>query len=181
MMFERVVKIQMDGIPIVLREEKTFREIAGLLGKVIEPFEVNLIWNKRAYHIWVKEVEHAWPPALKEPSATATVRDKGVDEEEGAELEEGEFRATPATGNQELQEEVEMIRHIGDAAAPTLHGESQELHVGMDFLCTPRKSRVTEDGIIGGPDHLGPSNQVGLPSVVSSRKKAPFLPKPMLE
>ncbi|KAI3732047.1 hypothetical protein L1987_63244 [Smallanthus sonchifolius] len=149
MMFERVVKIQMDGIPIVLREEKTFLEFAGLFGKVIEPFEfswdgfdissgaclvlhsserkideeVNLIWNNRSYPIWVKEVEHAWPPALKEPSATSTVGDKGVDAEGGAELEEGEFRATPATGNQELQGEVETIRHIGDAAAPTLLGK----------------------------------------------------------
>ncbi|KAI3784929.1 hypothetical protein L1987_44037 [Smallanthus sonchifolius] len=204
MMFERVVKIRMDGIPIVLREEKTFREIAGLFGKVIEPFEfswdgfdislgaclvlhssgrkideeVNLIWNNRSYPIWVKEVEHAWPPTLKEPSATATVGDKGVDAEGGAELEEGEFRVTPATGNQELQGEVETIHHIGDAAAPMLHGESQELHAGMGFLCTPRKSRVTEDGIIGGPDHLGPSNQVGLPSVVSSRKRPRFFRSP---
>ncbi|KAI3802224.1 hypothetical protein L1987_30354 [Smallanthus sonchifolius] len=37
--YERVVKLRMEVLPIVLRDENTFREIAGDFGKVIELFE----------------------------------------------------------------------------------------------------------------------------------------------
>ncbi|KAI3805501.1 hypothetical protein L1987_27934 [Smallanthus sonchifolius] len=118
MPYERVVKIRMVGLPIVLREEKVFREIAGLYGKVIEPFEFSwdsfdvssgsclvlhesgirideeiiLNWNNRSYPVWVKEVEHLWPPELKDPIAPAMAGDKDGDGTVMVDLEEGEIR-----------------------------------------------------------------------------------------
>ncbi|KAI3792999.1 hypothetical protein L1987_35611 [Smallanthus sonchifolius] len=39
--YERVVNLRMEGLPIVLREEETYRKIAGLYGKVIEPLDIS--------------------------------------------------------------------------------------------------------------------------------------------
>ncbi|KAI3712751.1 hypothetical protein L1987_71316 [Smallanthus sonchifolius] len=107
----------MDGLPLVLREENTYRGIAGLYGRVIELFhfswdefdvssgsclflhnsgknideEILLNWNNKSYSVWVKEVELLWPPELKEGTIFANEGEKEpvLDEEMG--LEEGEF------------------------------------------------------------------------------------------
>ncbi|KAI3799438.1 hypothetical protein L1987_34736 [Smallanthus sonchifolius] len=159
-MYETVVKLRMDGLPIVLREEKTYREIAELYGKV----------------------EHLWPPVLKEPAIPAMVGEKGGEEAKMMDLEEGEIRPVvtqnmeaadfPVTGQPENQGEVETNRHVGEVGDKhTLHGEKRAAHVWVDSHCTPRKPRATDDGVNGGPDQIRPSVQMGLPSGASSRKR----------
>ncbi|KAI3732866.1 hypothetical protein L1987_64076 [Smallanthus sonchifolius] len=59
-------------------------------GKQIDE-EISVIWNNRAYPVWVKEIDHPWPPALKEPVETVMVRGFGGYETGEMDLEEGEI------------------------------------------------------------------------------------------
>ncbi|KAI3825474.1 hypothetical protein L1987_06964 [Smallanthus sonchifolius] len=116
--FERVVKIRIEGLSIVLRYENSYRDIAGLYGRVIEPVEfswdrldvssnsclvlhnfgkkideeITVTWNNQSYPVWVKEIEHSWPPEMKE---TLDSDREGISDGDGTglmDLEEGEIR-----------------------------------------------------------------------------------------
>ncbi|KAI3696531.1 hypothetical protein L1987_79549 [Smallanthus sonchifolius] len=54
--------------------------------------EITIIWRNRAYQVWVREVDHTWPPELKEKAALITEVGTGDADPEGMDLEEGEFR-----------------------------------------------------------------------------------------
>ncbi|KAI3743584.1 hypothetical protein L1987_61294 [Smallanthus sonchifolius] len=139
MQFERVAKLQMEGIPIVLREEKIFREIAGLYGKSGNRIdeEILLNWKDRSYPVWVKEVEHVWPPA---PSESPSPVMNGEGETEMVDVEEGEIRPElsqpvgvgeiPIMDHPEMQKEGESSTCMGKPKGlASLHGEHSEVHV----------------------------------------------------
>ncbi|KAI3730932.1 hypothetical protein L1987_62113 [Smallanthus sonchifolius] len=162
MQFERVAKLRMEGIPIVLREEKIFREIAGLYGKVIEPFEFS--WD-RSYPVWVKEVEHVWPPA---PSESPSPVMNG----------EGETGMIPIMDHPEMQKEGEPSTCMGKPKGlASLHGEHSEEHVVFDSLCTPRNLRNNTPRVIGGVPLSG--SQMGHLSRASSRKRPRLFRSPI--
>ncbi|KAI3795125.1 hypothetical protein L1987_37770 [Smallanthus sonchifolius] len=150
----------MDGLPIVLREEKTYRENSEFYGKV----------------------EHQCPSELKEPSIPVMVGEKGVEEVGMKDLEEGKIRPVvtqnkeavhiPVTGQPENHGEVEMNRHIREVGAKhTLHGERRVTHVRVDSLYTPRKPSCTDEGVNGGRHQIGPVVQMGLLLGASLRKR----------
>ncbi|KAI3798498.1 hypothetical protein L1987_33775 [Smallanthus sonchifolius] len=214
--YERVVKIRMDGLPIVLREENFFHEIAGLYGKVIEPFEFSwdsfdvssgsclvlhkagnrideeivLNWKNRSYPVWVKEVEHLWPPDLKEPIAPVMEGDKDGDENDMVDLEEGEIQPVvsqtsgvagiPVMDQPEKQGEGETFPRMGESRGRhSLHGEPKEAHVEADSLSTPRNLRNKTNELIGGFCQSGSAPQMGPLSRASSRKRPRLFRSPI--
>ncbi|KAI3820444.1 hypothetical protein L1987_07991 [Smallanthus sonchifolius] len=156
--YERVVKLKMNGIPIVLRDEDTFREIVGLSGRIIELFdfswdkfdvssgsclvlhnsgrkideEINLNWDNRLYRVWVSEVEHPWPPELKVVAAPASGGEKGVVGDGAMDLEEGEFRPFVIQNSGAVECPSEVQPEIqGEGETKSLLGEDgrqQTLH-----------------------------------------------------
>ncbi|KAI3744526.1 hypothetical protein L1987_57609 [Smallanthus sonchifolius] len=89
--YDRVVKLRIEGLPYVLHEENSYREIAGAYGKVIEPLDFHGRHSMfQLAHVW--EVEHPWPPELKETLAPVMVGGIGDEEPGGMDLEEGEIR-----------------------------------------------------------------------------------------
>ncbi|KAI3801847.1 hypothetical protein L1987_29964 [Smallanthus sonchifolius] len=143
--------------------------------------EIKLVYNSITYPIWVKEVEHSWPLDLKEPSIPVMVGENGGEDAGMLDLEEGEIQPVVTqnreattilvAGHPENQREAEMTRPIGEVGTNTLHGERWAAHVGVDFLCTLRKSRAADVEVNGGSDHLGSATQMDLHSLVSSRKR----------
>ncbi|KAI3714201.1 hypothetical protein L1987_72797 [Smallanthus sonchifolius] len=211
MQFERVAKLRTEGIPIVLREEKIFREIAGLYGKVIEPFEFSwdrfdvssgsclvlhqsgnrideeilLNWKDRSYPVWVKEVEHVWPPA---PSESPSPVMNGEGETGMVDVEEGEIRPElsqpvgvgefPIMDHPEMQKEGESSTCMGKPKGlASLHGEHSEVHVVFDSLCTPRNLRNNTPRVIRGVPLSG--SQMGHLSRASSRKRPRLFRSPI--
>ncbi|KAI3800770.1 hypothetical protein L1987_28864 [Smallanthus sonchifolius] len=118
MPYERVVKLRIEGLPIILWDENYYKEIAGAYGKVIEPVdfswevfdvsagtcmvlydsgnqideEITIMWRNRAYPVSVRKVDHTWSPELKEKAALVTEVRTGDTGPEEMYLEEGEFR-----------------------------------------------------------------------------------------
>ncbi|KAI3794289.1 hypothetical protein L1987_36918 [Smallanthus sonchifolius] len=116
--YERVVKIRIEGVLIVLRDANTYRKIAEAYGTVIEPFEfswetldvsagtclvlhgsgkrideeMHLIWKNRTFQIWIREVEHQWPPDLNWNQSPVKSGEVGVQETGRMDLEEGEIQ-----------------------------------------------------------------------------------------
>ncbi|KAI3713082.1 hypothetical protein L1987_71653 [Smallanthus sonchifolius] len=143
----------MEGLPIVLREEKTFREIAGQYGKVIEPFdfswdnfdvsagsclvlhssgkrideELTLSWKNRAYPVWVREMDFCWPQSKKERLEPKLMGTSGGDESREMDLEDREIRP-------ENSQNVEM------EDTPT-SGRREELGEEKPNRCMGTKSR----------------------------------------
>ncbi|KAI3818731.1 hypothetical protein L1987_12548 [Smallanthus sonchifolius] len=190
----------MDGLPLVLREENTYRGIAGLYGRVIKPFhflwdefdvssgsclvlhnsgknideEILLNWNNKSYSVWVKEVELLWPPELKEGTIFANEGEKEpvLDEEMG--LEEGEFRPIIEQNmGPEYAPDVEQSENQGEGEPIRHSGEAEglrQVHVG-EALCTPRNTQSKVVGFMAEQILDGPNLYLGQLTCPSSRKR----------
>ncbi|KAI3763196.1 hypothetical protein L1987_53648 [Smallanthus sonchifolius] len=165
MPYESVVKLRIEGLPIILRYENYYKEIAGTYGKVTEPVdfswevfdvsartcmvlydsgnlideEITIMWRNRVYQVWVREVDHTWPPELKEKEALVTEVGTGDAGPEGMDLEEDEFR-------------------------PSAHAVPDSL----GSPCTPRHIAT---GLSIGPGFVGPALDLGPSTCASSRKR----------
>ncbi|KAI3682353.1 hypothetical protein L1987_82281 [Smallanthus sonchifolius] len=146
----------MEGLPIVPREEGTFREIAALYGRVIEPFDFS--WGN-----------------FDVSSASCLVEGR-------MDLEEGEFRPndaqnlgelkSPVTGHPELRGEVKSMGQMGEAEGlHSLHGDLMAAHDMGENPCIPRNSLPKADSGKWGSSHVGPDPNLGLFTGVSSRKR----------
>ncbi|KAI3694401.1 hypothetical protein L1987_77366 [Smallanthus sonchifolius] len=113
-----LVKIRIEGVPIVLRDANTYRKIAEAYGTVIEPFEfswetldvsvgtrlvlhgsgkrieeeMRLIWKNRTFQRSIREVEHRWPPDLNWNQSPVKSGEVGVQETGQMDLEEGKIQ-----------------------------------------------------------------------------------------
>ncbi|KAI3744490.1 hypothetical protein L1987_57572 [Smallanthus sonchifolius] len=161
--------------------------LGRVYGKVIEPFkfswdtfdvsvgsclvlyesgirideEINLQWNNRSYPVWVREVEHPWPPELKEILSPVMVEEIGEDGNGMMDLEEGEIwpvvapymvaLGIPATGHPEKQ------------------GVGKRWRQRVGIHCMGNQSRV----------QVGPSFNMGQPSCATSRKRPRLFRSPI--
>ncbi|KAI3813879.1 hypothetical protein L1987_18614 [Smallanthus sonchifolius] len=174
--YERMVKLKMDGLPLVLREENTYRGIAGLYGRVIEPFHFS--WDE-----FDVSSGSYMPPELKEGTIFANEGEKEpvLDEEMG--LEEGEFwpiveqnmgpEYAPDVEQSENLGEGEPIRHSGEAEGlRQVHGEGRAAHDMGETLCTPRNTQSKVVGFMAEQSLDGPNLYLGQLTCPSSRKRA---------
>ncbi|KAI3828307.1 hypothetical protein L1987_02407 [Smallanthus sonchifolius] len=91
--------------------------------------EITVTWNNQSYPVWVKEIEHSWPPEMKE---TLDSDREGISDGDGTglmDLEEGEIRPMG----------VPELRKMG-----FLITGNPETHVGGE---TPDHARETEGGM----------------------------------
>ncbi|KAI3803748.1 hypothetical protein L1987_31910 [Smallanthus sonchifolius] len=193
--YERVAKIRIEGVPIVLREDETFRKIVCEYGPVIEPFEFSwegldvstgtclvlhgsgkrieeeicLLWKNKTYNVWVREVEHQWPPELKWIQTPVSSGEFRLQEPGRMDLEEGEFRAdgdSDSTDRTVVSDPVSDPENQkeGEVAGPdkrhSMHGETKSTHGGVV---------------------IWPAGNVSRTSCVSSRKRPRIIrsPSPM--
>ncbi|KAI3784648.1 hypothetical protein L1987_43751 [Smallanthus sonchifolius] len=120
---ERWSEIHIEGLPILLREEKTYREIARAYSRVIKQLEftweahdvsaglclvlhgsrkrieeeISVTWKNRSFVVWVREVEHQWPPELNWTQMPNREKELGDDGDRQMDIEEGEFRPVGAS------------------------------------------------------------------------------------
>ncbi|KAI3717954.1 hypothetical protein L1987_69906 [Smallanthus sonchifolius] len=210
--YERVAKISIEGLPILLREEKTYREIARAYGRVIKQLEftweahdvsaglflvlhgsgkrieeeISVTWKNRSFVVWVREVEHQWPPELNWTQMPNREKELGDDGNRQMNIEEGEFRpvgasdsavamdtpASPLPANQWEDETSAPRRHN------YLNGNSKSAHVLADSRGSPDTPKNSNDGLSVGAIKTGPDRYMGQSHCLSSRKRPRRLRSP---
>ncbi|MFS7977744.1 hypothetical protein Hanom_Chr10g00907601 [Helianthus anomalus] len=119
--FDRVVKVRISGVPFRLRDNDLYDRIGGLVGRVVKGSEfswednnnlessctvlvssgkkieevIQLVWNNRTYPVWISEMTESWLPILDDEDFTAASGYDWNNVKEATmedETEEGEIR-----------------------------------------------------------------------------------------
>ncbi|KAI3816588.1 hypothetical protein L1987_16290 [Smallanthus sonchifolius] len=161
----RIVKLRMEGMPMVLRDEAIFRRIAELFGRAMDDVifswdaidistgyclvlseirskieeEVTLVWKNKSYSVWVSEVSESWSPEFG-----ANLPGKVVDESDDV-LEDGEFRPphdSVAGGDASREEETTRFMDMGGVpqdvqGSKTAAHVCESTHAELEVLGSP--------------------------------------------
>ncbi|KAI3695813.1 hypothetical protein L1987_78815 [Smallanthus sonchifolius] len=179
MPYERVMKLRIEGLPIILRDENYYKEIARAYGKVIDP--VDFSWEVFDVSAGTCMVLYDSGNQIDEEITIIISGYEGGDggrRPRGMDLEEGEFRPVvepeveaaelPAITVSRNQVEGEQLRAEDNHF---LHGDSKSAHVVPDSLGSPCTPRHIATGPSIGPGFVGPALDLGQSTCASSRKR----------
>ncbi|KAI3756305.1 hypothetical protein L1987_56125 [Smallanthus sonchifolius] len=135
--------------------------------------------KNRSFVVWVREVEHQWPPDLNWTLMPNREKEFGDDGDRQRDLEEGEFRpigaSDPAAAMDTPASPLPANKLEEETSAPeshnSLHGNSKSAHVLADSRGSPRTPKNSNDGLSVGTFKTGPGRYMGQSHCFSSRKR----------
>ncbi|KAI3703975.1 hypothetical protein L1987_74176 [Smallanthus sonchifolius] len=121
-------------------------------GKRIEE-EISVTWKNRSFVVWVREVEHQWPPELNWTQMPNREKELGDDGDRQMDIEEGEFRPVGASDSAVAMDTPTsplLANQWEEETSPPgshnyFHGNSKSAHVLADSRGSPGKGPSSMD------------------------------------